>query len=274
MEEDPIQFKAGDPNLERFVGNNPTNATDPSGLVTILIHGIEDDGKGWAPGIARALLAAWPKDKQQAVYLFTWTQDGKKPGQFEYRSRVADLPEYQVAEAERLKTFLVGARALFKKYKIKESINIIAHSQGTLITLKALELGAEVDNVVFLASPLDYKGKSGYADIERVMPRISGKLHIFWAANDPAVIKANTEEDEKVRPAHAIWGLPEDLPIGQYELDFSRSFNPHMEFVRDAKTIKSYPDLVGTEAVADYDKGDFGKEWAALVKECNLQDPK
>jgi RHS repeat-associated protein len=31
--QDPILFTAGDPNLNRFVGNNPTNATDPSGLV-------------------------------------------------------------------------------------------------------------------------------------------------------------------------------------------------------------------------------------------------
>ncbi len=29
---DPIEFEAGDPNLYRFVGNNPTNMTDPSGL--------------------------------------------------------------------------------------------------------------------------------------------------------------------------------------------------------------------------------------------------
>jgi len=31
--EDPISFTAGDPNLRRYVGNGPTNATDPSGEV-------------------------------------------------------------------------------------------------------------------------------------------------------------------------------------------------------------------------------------------------
>jgi hypothetical protein len=30
--EDPVGFRAGDPNLLRYVGNDPTNATDPSGL--------------------------------------------------------------------------------------------------------------------------------------------------------------------------------------------------------------------------------------------------
>jgi hypothetical protein len=31
--EDPLLFDAGDPNLYRYVGNNPTNFTDPSGLI-------------------------------------------------------------------------------------------------------------------------------------------------------------------------------------------------------------------------------------------------
>jgi hypothetical protein len=32
LQEDPEQFRAGDTNLYRYVGNHPTNATDPSGL--------------------------------------------------------------------------------------------------------------------------------------------------------------------------------------------------------------------------------------------------
>lgn len=32
LEEDPIDFAAGDPHLYRYVGNSPTNATDPSGM--------------------------------------------------------------------------------------------------------------------------------------------------------------------------------------------------------------------------------------------------
>ena len=34
---DPFGFEAGDPNLYRYVGNGPTNATDPSGLKIALI---------------------------------------------------------------------------------------------------------------------------------------------------------------------------------------------------------------------------------------------
>ena len=32
MEEDPLGFAGGDLNLYRYVKNEPTNATDPSGL--------------------------------------------------------------------------------------------------------------------------------------------------------------------------------------------------------------------------------------------------
>jgi RHS repeat-associated protein len=32
LEEDPLEFEAGDDNLYRYAGNHPTSATDPSGL--------------------------------------------------------------------------------------------------------------------------------------------------------------------------------------------------------------------------------------------------
>src|SRR5262249_15540088 len=38
LSEDPAGFDAGDPNLYRYVGNNATNATDPSGL-EVFLHG-------------------------------------------------------------------------------------------------------------------------------------------------------------------------------------------------------------------------------------------
>lgn len=41
--EDPIKFRAGDPNLERYVGNDPTNAVDPSGLVGVFFDGFAYD---------------------------------------------------------------------------------------------------------------------------------------------------------------------------------------------------------------------------------------
>lgn len=35
VSDDPIDFDAGDPNVRRYVGNSPTNATDPSELAEL-----------------------------------------------------------------------------------------------------------------------------------------------------------------------------------------------------------------------------------------------
>src|SRR5262245_44429629 len=43
LEEDPVDFDAADPNLRRFVGNNPTNLVDPSGL--------QKKNPGWQVGV-------------------------------------------------------------------------------------------------------------------------------------------------------------------------------------------------------------------------------
>ncbi len=44
--DDPAGFPAGDPNLYRYVGNSPTNATDPSGL-WVLIPNTEEEKEAW-----------------------------------------------------------------------------------------------------------------------------------------------------------------------------------------------------------------------------------
>ena len=39
LSKDPIGFLAGDANLQRYVGNNAVNATDPSGLTPGALRG-------------------------------------------------------------------------------------------------------------------------------------------------------------------------------------------------------------------------------------------
>ena len=43
ISEDPIGFEAGDANTRRYVGNSPTNATDPSGLAGYFFDGTGND---------------------------------------------------------------------------------------------------------------------------------------------------------------------------------------------------------------------------------------
>jgi hypothetical protein len=67
MEEDPIDFKAGDPDKYRYAGNDATNYTDPNGLASIVRAGLELAGTRVAqvPGldglVARAVGLAGTK---------------------------------------------------------------------------------------------------------------------------------------------------------------------------------------------------------------------
>ena len=65
-------------------------------------------------------------------------------------------------------------------------IDVVAHSQGTLITLKALELGAEADNVVFLGSPLTYTGDR-QDDVAAALPHVRGVLYNSYTPSDTAI---------------------------------------------------------------------------------------
>ena len=44
MGQDPMGFQAGDADLYRYVGNGPTNATDPSGLLTVKVRAFRTFG--------------------------------------------------------------------------------------------------------------------------------------------------------------------------------------------------------------------------------------
>jgi RHS repeat-associated protein len=48
INEDPLGFGAGDTNLKRYVGNSPTNYTDPSGLICGSVGTGTEDPWGWA----------------------------------------------------------------------------------------------------------------------------------------------------------------------------------------------------------------------------------
>ena len=50
LRRDPKGFEAGDTNLYRYVGNSPTNATDPSGLAPSGGYFTDDNGNQYRPG--------------------------------------------------------------------------------------------------------------------------------------------------------------------------------------------------------------------------------
>ena len=60
LSEDPAGFAAGDPNLTRYVGNGPANATDPSGLADGGTGSPYNNGNGCVGCQGYALMSAGP----------------------------------------------------------------------------------------------------------------------------------------------------------------------------------------------------------------------
>jgi alpha-beta hydrolase superfamily lysophospholipase len=62
---------------------------------------------------------------------------------------------YMLSAVARLKAVIDALNAANKGNKCKEPITVIAHSQGSIIALSALQQGAKIDNLIVMGSPLD-----------------------------------------------------------------------------------------------------------------------
>jgi len=63
-------------------------------------------------------------------------------------------------------------------------VNIIAHSNGTLLTCGALLLGTQIDNAIFMGSPLDCDNRRSQAQLRAASQKIKGELYNFWSPKD------------------------------------------------------------------------------------------
>lgn len=72
-EMEPLGFEAGDTNLFRYVGNSPTNATDPSGLEKLKLSDLEKS----LQGITQSQEAKKEAAAIAAVIRYTWELNSK-----------------------------------------------------------------------------------------------------------------------------------------------------------------------------------------------------
>jgi RHS repeat-associated protein len=178
MQEDPKMFGAGQANLREYVGNDATNATDPSGNVVFLVHGINDDGRTFYANFQNLFRSYY--DNQFAPPPGTRLLRRQEVIGFKYssilRTRLNQLLNNIGSGAQMKDTtsifHAVGLLSLaplsidlaaqqladdiadYRQNNPGEPVNIIAHSNGTIVALLALEKGAVVDNAVLLGSPL------------------------------------------------------------------------------------------------------------------------
>jgi hypothetical protein len=153
--------------------------------INILVHGVNTDA-AWFSLVEQAL---WGMS-MYAVVPFTWGDyENKKQGGYpNYAAdEVIQLFEnptfgydriYQGHSAVRLKELIDECR------KLKVQVNVIAHSNGTLLTAGALLLGATLDNFIIMGSPLDCDNTRSQNELAKATKNVSGKVINFWSPQD------------------------------------------------------------------------------------------
>jgi RHS repeat-associated protein len=135
ISEDPLGFGGGDSNLQAYVGNNPINSTDPSGLITFIIPGGGNE------------FGSLPKNISSGAQYNVATipnPAGSNPG-----------PDFTGDKFNNAK--MIVDKALASGLKKGEPINIIAHSDGnqSLVGSLAAYLRKRYPNVEIDVGRLD-----------------------------------------------------------------------------------------------------------------------
>ena len=132
-------------NRYSYVGGDPVNRVDPSGLLTLLVHGTGSD----------------PNEHEWANYGSEFWQNvsttfGEEATPFDWREYSSTL---QVSFLEGYYGILAGGLKLanfLNKYPFKEGekLNIVAHSHGgNIVKVASLLINHEIDNLVTLGTP-------------------------------------------------------------------------------------------------------------------------
>jgi RHS repeat-associated protein len=171
LSQDPIGFAGGDANLYRYVGNSPTNATDPSGRIIVWVDGIDTDKSNThAESVANALRDFATKNglAEQGFLYFDFPQAKRKDGS-------TTGSDYDKKVAAKLKKLLDAIQAA---NNCGEPVYLVGFSNGTDIARLALESGAKVDGLVFLGSAVDRD-----TDLQKMMAG-AGWFHNYWSESD------------------------------------------------------------------------------------------
>lgn len=156
--------------------------------ITILVHGVNTDAAWY--DLVQEELKKNPETKNDIAIPFTWGdyENQKQGGYPQYAVDEVDQmfqnPTfgydrfYQGHSAARLKEMIDAAR------ETGAQVNVVAHSNGTALTTAALMMGAELDNMVFMGSPLDSDNDKSNAQINKAAENVKGDKYNFWSEGD------------------------------------------------------------------------------------------
>jgi len=153
--------------------------------INVLVHGVNTDA-AWFTLVEKAMMGK----SLYVVLPFSWGdyENLKQGGYPNYAAdEVIQLFQngafsydriYQGHGAVRLKELIDKCRGLAPQ------VNVIAHSNGTLLTAAALLLGARLDNYIMMGSPLDCDNSRSQRELSTALRNVSGKVFNFWSPKD------------------------------------------------------------------------------------------
>jgi pimeloyl-ACP methyl ester carboxylesterase len=145
-----------------YTRNTPALGRDPSGLLTIIVHGTwARGGKWWRPtGMFAKQLDAGLRSVGHVPDVWSVASAGNvtvgevpalatfgRGGVFEWSGD--NTPQARRLGAEQLASYITAVRARFPR----EEINVVTHSHGGNVAKLATGLGARIDNLVLIAAP-------------------------------------------------------------------------------------------------------------------------
>jgi len=195
-------------NLYQSVLGDWTMNSDPSGEVVVMMHGIKDDGAGWASGVAQAFGEQWDQTGadpgQDVINLVNqqWTGPqnvpGCNPGEFclgnAYWSLMKGHLDRDTRRAgEKVALHMNQLRTILNasKTRIGEPIQVLAHSHGTSMLLAATQTSRKshpitmtwfrIQKAVMVGSDMKYSTNIG------ALLSVADAVFNFYSPHDEAV---------------------------------------------------------------------------------------
>lgn len=163
----------------------------PVRSVFIVMHGVSNDVVNRFEGFLAGMRKRFPKEMAHVLVVpLFWGCDLLGQATDNVGSRWAQLSgpsERAWAGVAKLKDTVGRIRHAFAVQGRQIPITVVAHSNGTVITVAALQEALELDNVVMLGSPLDVDNVRDATNVTRLAlaaSRVRGKLIHCWSPGD------------------------------------------------------------------------------------------
>lgn len=158
--EDPIGFSAGDTNLNRYAGNRPTTATDPTGQVIFFVHGIANRNREEMEVLA-PIFAGEGGARQEVVH-FIYGRGRDEASEYDYPNEPTALDAFthtnsrlNQAAGRELATLIKITQSNMNRQGVNEPIHVIGYSNGSNVVYEMTKhITHSVDSILLLGGSI------------------------------------------------------------------------------------------------------------------------